>query len=270
MHTTPRATDLTHPVPPPQRIMRHGQRLLLTLLYLACGTAICNATATEKVLLLTYHTHPPFVTGVKQGLTYDLAAYLTERAGHRYRFEVREMSRPALDKSLPILQAVIVPWVNPIWFHDQAETTYLWSTTVLMHDGMSVISRQEKKVVYTGPASLANLTLGALKGHVHEEIDQYIHDSQALRRVDADQHLDNFHKLLNGRIDVTLTPESAALYLLKREHLLERLFLSPKPGRYARRLFVTQQRTDLRDYIDAAFSSAADQQSWDEILRRYR
>ena len=227
--------------------------------------------AAEKVMVLTYHTHPPFIVGARQGLTHDLAAYLNEHSGGRYEFEVRSMSRPALNKSIEMPLVCIVPWVNPVWFKDQAETKYLWSTQVLMRDGNAVVSRSDRRVVYEGPASLAGMTLGGLRGHLYEGIDAYIRDKKSLRRVDADRHLDNFQKLLKGRIDVTLTPESAALYLIKREGPGAKLFISPNPhSRYERRFFVTDQREDIRKYINEALSGAAAQEEWSAILERYR
>ena len=221
------------------------------------------AAAAEKVTVLTYHTHPPFIVGAKQGLTYDLAAYLNDHSGDRYEFEVRSMSRPALNKLIEMPLAGIVPWVNPVWFMDQAETKYLWSTLELMRDGNAVVSRSDRRVVYDGPESLAGMTLGGIRGHMYEGIDAYIRDKKSLRRVDADRHLDNFQKLLEGRIDVTLTPESAAIYLIKREGLGDKLFVSPNPhSRYERRIFVTDHRKDIRNYIDKVLSGAAAQEDF--------
>lgn len=232
--------------------------------------AALKATEVEKIAILTYHTHPPFITGARQGLTYDLAIYLSERSGGRYRFEIREMSRPAVDKALTLPRIALVPWVHPAWFHDVTESKYLWSTQGLMDDSTSFISRQAKKIIYEGPASLAHLTIGGLRGHVYDDIDTYVQHTHTIRRVDADQHLENFQKLINGRIDLALVPESAALYLLKREHLAETLFVSAKPERYVRRFLVTQQRHDIMTYIDATLADPAGRHAWDMILTRYR
>lgn len=227
--------------------------------------------AAEKITILTYHTHPPFVVGNKAGLSYDLAKYLTKRSAGRYIFAIRETSRPALNKTIDTSLAVVVPWVTPEWFADHAERKYLWSQQILMQEGNVLISRSDQPIVYSGPASLNNLIFGGLKGHVYEDIDHYIRDTQALRRVDANQHLENFHKLLQGRIDVITAPESAARYLIKREHLQEKLFLSPTLlSRYERRLFVTNRREDIRAFIDAAFSSGEAQQEWHTLLTYYQ
>jgi polar amino acid transport system substrate-binding protein len=222
-------------------------------------------------MVLTYHTHPPFVVGPQQGLTYDLAAYLTAHANGRYVFEVREMSRPALDKSLDMPLVSMVPWVHPVWFNDPHETRYLWSPYVFMQDATAVISRRDRPVVYQGPASLAGMIFGGLKGHVYAGIDAYIRETQALRRVDADNHLENFQKLLKRRIDVTLIPESAVLYLMKQEGLADQLFVSPHPhSQFTRRFFVTQQRADLCTYLNQTLSAAATQPAWQALLKQYR
>ena len=132
------------------------------------------------------------------------------------------------------------------------------------------MSRSDRAIVYEGPESLSGMTMGGLKGHRYVGIDDYIQETNAIRRVDADRHLDNFRKLLRDRVEVTLTPESTALYLIAREGLTADLFLSPNPhSRYDRRLFVTGGRQDILDDIEKAFSGAAAKEAWRAVLNRY-
>ncbi|MDX2315182.1 MAG: hypothetical protein QNL90_14035 [Gammaproteobacteria bacterium] len=52
--------------------------------------------------MYTYHAHPPFITGKNQGLTYDLADYLTGKSSERFVFVVMPMSRPHLNKAIEL------------------------------------------------------------------------------------------------------------------------------------------------------------------------
>lgn len=253
-----------------------GARSRATIVYtvlLACLLAFGATTsvAAETIGVLTYHTHPPFITGQKQGLTYDLADFLTRQSSGRFVFEVTPMSRPRLNKAIEQSEAAIVPWVNPAWFKDKAETRYLWSRRPLMEDANGIVSRQDARIDYDGPASLSGLTFGGIRGHVYTGIDPFIAQSNSTRRVDADNHLANFGKLKDGRIDVTLTPESAARYLIKEHGLEDILYISPKPhSSYQRRVMVPGGRTDLTAFVDELLSESSEDSEWHIIVERYR
>ena len=259
--------------------MRRALRVVLAqpgLLWLACllllGLALPQAArAVERVTIYTYHTHPPFITGAKRGLTYDLAAFLTKYGAGRYAFNVREASRPALDKLIATPVTGIVPWVSPDWFGDRGKRKYLWSTHVFMRDRMVIVSRADRRIEYDGVASLAGLTFGGIRGHRYVEIDDYIRDAKTLRRLDADRHLDNFRKLVKQHIDVTLLPESAARYFLQREHLSNLLYIASKPhSEFECSLFVINRRQDILAYIDQVFASAAARAEWEALFRNYQ
>lgn len=242
--------------------------VLLACLMIFSTTA---SSAEETVGIFTYHTHPPFITGQNQGLTYDLAEFLTSKSSGRFVFVVTPMSRPRLNKSIEQSQAAIVPWVNPAWFKDKAETRYLWSRHPLMEDANGVVSRQDTRIDYEGPASLSGLTFGGIRGHVYTGIDPYIEQSNTTRRVDSDNHLTNFGKLQDGRIDVTLIPESAALYLIKEHGLEDALYISSRPhSSYQRRVMVPGGRTDLMAFVDGVLSESSKDSEWLEIIERYR
>ena len=239
----------------------------------ACFLAFSATTsvAAETIGVLTYHTHPPFITGQKQGLTYDLADFLTSKSSGRFVFKVTPMSRPRLNKAIEQSEAAIVPWVNPAWFKDKAETRYLWSRYPLMEDANGIVSRQDARIDYEGPASLSGLKFGGIRGHVYTGIDPFIAQSNTTRRVDSDNHLANFGKLKDGRIDVTLTPESGARYLIKEHGLEDILYISPKPhSSYQRRVMVLGGRTDLIDFVDGLLAESSEDNEWHMIVERYR
>lgn len=229
-----------------------------------------SIAAPEIVIIYTYHTHPPFITGENEGLTFDLAQYFSDKSDQRFDFRVVSVSRPRLNKLIETSEAMIVPWVNPAWFKDNEETRYLWSKNSLMEDANGIISHMDRSLVYEEPSSIAGLVFGGIRGHRYTGIDDFISHSKTTRRVDTDNHLSNFLKLSKGRIDVTLTPESAARYLMKDSKIGDQLYLSPKPhSRYSRRVMVPNARIDILAFIDEVLDASQEDESWSQMFLRY-
>lgn len=229
------------------------------------------AAEPETVAIYTYHTHPPFLTGERQGLTYELADHLTKLAKGQYSFHVQPLSRPRLDQLIREPRTAIVPWVNPAWFGDREESKYLWSSGALMTDANSIISRADTRLVYDGPRVLEGLVFGGIRGHVYTGIDDFIRESKSTRRVDAANHFANFQKLLNQRIDATLTPKSAALFLIRKERLEDRLFISPTPhSTYERRILIVNRQEKIKAFIDRAVEWLRADRRWSALVEQYR
>lgn len=237
------------------------------VLILAAGAA----AAETSVGIFTYHTHPPFVTGKGQGLTYDLARYLSDKSDGRYAFKVSEMSRPRLNKSITKEQSAIVPWVSPVWFGDKEETKHTWTAGALMTDGNAVVTRSDTALDYNGPASIDGMVLGGLKGHRYSGLDDYIEQSASTRRVDADSHTANFRKLLNKQTDVMLIPKSGALFVIKQKQIEDQVYISPTPhSSYARRVMVLAGQGELKAYLDSILAGLDDDPAWKEIMSAYQ
>jgi len=248
-----------------------GAKLSLLAGLLMAGLAQAQA---QSVDVLTYHTHPPFMQQ-DQGLSYDLVDMLNEQAGGRYTFTLKAKSRPALNKdiakSLDSGAVLLIPWVNPNWFQDADKTKYLWLDQALMQDGNSVVSSATKPLFYTGPESLDGLVLGGLKGHSYKGIDERIKTHKLTRRVNANNHLDNFNKLIQGRIDATITPRSSALYLMVKEGLKEELFISPTSHtNYARMAFVTGGDVALQAFLNDLFAQPEINALWQSLGQKYQ
>ena len=225
----------------------------------------------QDIPVYTYHTHPPFIIETDRGLSYDLAAYLSGKSNGRFRFFVKPMSRPRVNKMIAESKKGIVPWVNPAWFKDKQEKKYMWSKGSLMEDGNALISHQKRKIVYHGPQSLDGLIFGGVRAHVYAGIDDYIKKTIRFRRVDAENHLDNFRKLIKRRIDATITPRSGAEYLIKKEGFQDQLFISPKPhSLYKRRVIIINRLAEMRTFVDAVLKEMATDPQWLEIIQRYQ
>ncbi|MEG3640279.1 substrate-binding periplasmic protein [Magnetococcus sp. PR-3] len=225
------------------------------------------------VPLLTYHTHPPFILNEDQGLSHDLARWLTQQSEGRYRFTVQSVSRPYLNRWLTTEQVALVPWVHPVWFKDKAQHRYHWSQIPLMKgDSNVLVARKDRLTSYSGPASLDGLVLGGVYGHHYKAIDPYIERSGALRRVNASNLQDNINKLLNGHVDVTLMPRSAARYFLAQLSSADSpLHVLPQQHQvYDRYLMVAGGNADLKHWVNQQLANKTYYARWQAYVARYQ
>lgn len=240
------------------------------LIYIALALFSLPLSAIEPVIIFTYHIHPPFIVSPGNGLTFDLADYLTEKSHGRYQFEVAPMSRPRLDTKLTQSIAGIVPWVDPSWFKDRDRTKFLWTEAHLMRDTTVIVSAKGKSVTYQGPESLEGLRFGGIRGHVYAGIDAAVGKRGPARRVDSDSHTESFQKLLNGLIDVTLLPGSSASYFIKRNDAAAQVFISPEPHSHTvRRVLVLNKRQDVLELVQSVLAQSQDDPAWAKIRDRY-
>lgn len=217
----------------------------------------------KEIPVYTYHTHPPFIINTGRGLSYDLAAYLSDNSRGRFQFIVKPMSRPRVNKMLAESNTGIIPWVNPSWFKDKQEKKYQWVKASLMEDGNSVISHQKNKVFYDGPSSLDGLTFGGVRGHVYAGIDDHSKTTNNIHRVNAGKHIHNFRKLIKRRIDVTITPKSGAEYLIQKEGFQDQLFISPKlHSQYTRRVMILNEQAEVLTYINTLLEQMVTDPQW--------
>lgn len=225
----------------------------------------------EEIPLYTYHTHPPFILQEDKGLSFDLAAYFTQKSAGQFRFVVKSMSRPRVNKMIEEKKRGIVPWVNPVWFKDKAETRLMWTRGALMEDGNAIISHQNLKLVYNGPNSLDGMTIGGLKGHLYQGIDDYIKNTGRLKRVDAENHMDNFRKLIKQHIHATLTPKSGAEYIIQKEGLQKELFISPKlHSTFKRRIININRNQEVQVFLEEVVKGMPSDPAWITIMDQYR
>lgn len=210
-----------------------------------------GAAGQEAYTILTYHSHPPFVIDKTSGLSFTLAQYLTQASKGKFLFNVKVASRPRVDVEIKKSQNAIIPWVNPAWFKDKEELKYQWSSSVLMTDSNSVVSRASDPIEFENVSVIEGRVFGGLKGHKYDLIDKYIASSKNARRVDADTHESNFKKLIKNRIDLMLIPESGARFYVKKLGLKNHVFISKKnQSSYQRRIMILSKDENLRNFLD--------------------
>ncbi len=254
----------------PRQFFRLSVMLVVTMGGFLAAVTSAKAEAPERIELLTYHTHEPFITGDHSGLTYDLADFLNAHGGEAYRFHVVPTSRPRIDRIVEQgKKRGVIPWVNPVWFKDPKRKIHLWSDVVLMWDGNAIISHQRRPVDYRGPEVLDGMVFGGIGGHVYAGIDDFIKDGGTLRRVNADNHAENIEKLRRGDIDAMLMPGSGARFTIRKAGLTEELYVSPSPhSTYDRRLLITQHDAALGRFLDDVLTRHGAE--WQAVVNAYQ
>ena len=235
------------------------------LLILLLGLAPA-AWSGERVNLYSYHNHPPFVTGTRIGLTYELADYLNEKAAGAYRFEVKILPRARLNALLAdwingqcgqkdCANNWMVAWVNPRWgFIKGEQDPYAWHK--LFDDSNSIISLAHKPIDYQGAQSLDGKTLLGMRGHRYVDIDARVAQGR-MTRVDGNSERGNLLTLLAGRGDAALLPTSTINYYLTRDAELSRerdaFHVSATAHQvYTRFMMLPEARSDLSDLLRSA------------------
>ncbi|MBF0144806.1 MAG: hypothetical protein HQL84_02280 [Magnetococcales bacterium] len=231
----------------------------------------------EIIRLLTYHNHPPFVTGHEQGVSYDLARMLTRFSAGRWNFQVRIVPRSRLDLELaPWIQGRCsgekrvddpachddwsLMWVNPSWgFGAGTGTTFRWVN--LFEDANAIISLKDTALDYQSPESLVGLRFGGMRGHHYLGLDPLIAAGR-IQRIDGDHERENLVKLLMKRLDAVLLPESTTRYFLTRDDLLsksaDRFFIAPvRHQRFWRQLMIPPTRDDLETLFQRWLATGA-------------
>ncbi len=237
---------------------------IVTILGALLLTSWAAAVPAEKINIYTYHNHPPFITGDRAGMTYDLAHKLNQAGAGRYRFEVVVLPRGRLNAYIQdwikgrcpdesCSNGWLVPWVNPKWgFIKGQQDPYLWSK--LFTDINVVITRSADNFTYRRAASLDGRLFGGMRGHRYVDIDTRV-DAGLIRRIDGNHERDNLIKLLKGRIDATLLPESAIRYLIGQDPQLrgkaDAFRTAPvEQGPYERFLMFPGDRRDLKQLVE--------------------
>ncbi len=222
-----------------------------------------------QIPLITYHTHAPFIIGNGEGLTYDLAEYLNDSSNGLYQFEVLPMSRLRLNKWLEEKSPSIIPWVVPAWFNDIDEKKYIWADGILLKDGISYISNVNNIINKEDIERNGSLVFGGIRGHNYSFIDPLVQKGIILRQ-DSDNHIDNFRKLVSGRIDFSLTPMSSATFLVNDNNLERDLYIANDPNSYySRRVIINHQDLSLKLYLDELLTTMKNDPAWNIYLARY-
>lgn len=235
----------------------------------------------ERIRMLTYHNHPPFVVGPGQGLSFDLASLLTQYAKGQPLFQVQIVPRSRLNfvlkdwiqdrctsPEIPCPEDWIVPWVHPTWgFGERPDERFQWMP--ILEDSNAILSHARHPIAYHGPDSLMGLRFGGIRGHVYLGVDALVKDKKIMR-IDGHSERDNLLKLIKKRVDVLLLPTSTVHYFFSQDSELARFkkdvhMASTKHQIFLRHLMLPLKRSDLAHLLSPLGSDPA----WQDILKRY-
>jgi len=219
----------------------------------------------ESITLYTYHKTPPFITGANNGLTYDLAKYLTEKSGGAYQFDVEVMPRKRLDQ-LMVDTDMVIPWVTPAWFGPGAAEKYQWSKPIL-EDGSIYVWRPEANRTFSTPDELKGARLGGILGYRYINIDPLVASGE-VSRVDTQDESQLLEMLLLDRFDVGIAPLSASRYLMKSNQWTEKLSFSLHHG-FLRSFLLKTDDQQLNDFIQIHAQEMGSDSQWADILGNY-
>lgn len=243
-------------------IIRYVLTVLVSVLF------SITAMAAQTIEVWSTYSSPPFaISKDNSNLTSALFDELTKNSQGKWIFELKSVPRKRVNSKLARGEQGIVVWSNPLWFGDKEEKKYHWTNRVI--DGTNeIVSLKTNPVDYSGPESLFGKRFGGVLGHKYVGIDDYV-KSNDIKRADTSSFSQNLTKLLNGRLDVILIPRSELYYIINKQQVGDKLYISPEPHLvYSRKFLVTKDLVDVRDYINEQLAILQNEQV-DTFLTTY-
>jgi len=240
---------------------------------LALGKSLAEAGRPVPLKLLSYYDYPPFVTGPQQGLSFELATWLKQRAEDVLdTVELELLPRRRVDVQVRQPQwAGLVPWVSPAWFPSPEQAQALiWSAPV-MNDEDLVLSLKRKPFEYEGPGSLRGHKLGGIYGHVYTDADPLVGRGE-LQRLDSFTQEANLRMLMLGRVDLLFLSRSGLAWWRQRlPQFDEHIHVATQPRmRYQRHLMLSRDLQEpLRERLLLLAQTMGADSQWREVMRRY-
>lgn len=256
-------------LPPSQPLKTSSAFKMIATVIVVLGLLISNVSGAqaETVRVWVYHNFPPYIvdSAEKTGLSYDLAQELTKRSGGVYEFDVAVVPRARLNVQLEQGDAVVVFWVNPIWFGDTEETKYLWSSDVTSASSV-VISNADDPVVYDGPRTLLGMELIGIAGHRYSGIDELVNQN-LMTRKDLHAESSAVQFIAAGRGRIAIIERATAEYFVREMGLEQLVHFSAQPhATYTRHVLVQNNRPALHSFIDQALDDLRTSETWQEVL----
>nr|WP_189359123.1 transporter substrate-binding domain-containing protein [Undibacterium squillarum] len=234
--------------------------------------AVHVSASTQNFAILSHYQHPPYVTSTSDGLTFELANYLTRKSGGRYRFQSQILpKRRLLNLLRSNTEDALVPWVTPEWMPEAISFRPDWSDTIMESNDL-VISSQQKPLEWQGPVSASGLRFGGILGHVYTDLMTAFAQGTIIRD-DAPDDASNLMKLRKQRIDFLFLQDHAVQYYLHRHPaLMADLYISKskrnsKPHQLKIMLRVRNEAD--KSAILLIINRMPQDAEWQSILKRY-
>lgn len=238
----------------------------------ACAIVLGNAAAQTGhapvvVHLMSQYDYPPFQTGPQEGLTFQLANYLTQQSKGAFAFQAEVLPRKRLDIYMNDAAILwVIPWAVPRFFGPDARAKFAWTKPV-MQDGNHLLTQRGSPIQYHGPDSLAGLHLGGTAGHRYALLDPLLNDGR-MTREDCSNLVCNVEKLKRKRVDVVWMPSAALAYFRQViPDFDETIQVSPHAVETFERSFMLPKgQAALLRYMDTIAKKLPDDPAWTQVL----
>ncbi len=224
------------------------------------------ASATETISFVVYNSYVPIIldTQPASGFAYAVADLLTKRSQGRFHFVVQVVPRKRLDHMLESGDPLVVPFVAPSFFADEAMTRYFW-TSPLFVDRQLIVYNPAHPIDYKLPDSLRGKILGGIIGFHYAPLEAMIAKGE-ITREDAVKDEQNLAKLAAARIDAVTISSLSYNYLRTVDLRFGELETCPTPLYPIERRFFVQGRADIRDFIESALADVATSPEWHNVF----
>ncbi|MDN3922953.1 substrate-binding periplasmic protein [Roseateles violae] len=250
---------------------RRAVLCLLPALGLAAPARARVAPADSRELpLYNYQTEAAYAAWTPGGLTPQLAHWLTELSGGRYRFVPTQLPRPRLDRLLAgEAWTGVLAWSNPRWIGDPQRQRFRWSG-LLLRDLKLLVSHRERPVDYRGPDSLAGQRLGTVRSHRYGPLAEAMAAGRIQYEAVSDEE-SNLAKLQRRRIDATFISAVALLRLRRLDpDGAPWLYVSRPPLANDRYLCCQRDDPALAALLDRATAAFAQAPQWQTLHAELR
>ena len=260
-------------------------RLLFVGAFLGAVLCIEAAIAEERqqLLVYTYHNKPPYYTqmaneeapdesrtGESPEFFYPYIVNFLNSSQTKWQLTLVHNPRKRLDKILldQQLKAAVIG-VNPKWFADPTEETFLWTGPV-MSDRDMVVTRTEHDLSYSHPSDLMGTAMALQRGLFYWGVTPMARAGE-LDVVETSTDLQNIKLLCQRRVDATIVSEPTLDYFLR--HGLTDCSIKPLPiahDEYSRHMLFTLNAKSAYEDLLPHIATMVDSEDWRRLLAGHR
>ena len=244
--------------------MQKIQKLIVSIALLVTSIA----THAKEITLWSYYSTPPFVYEGKRGLVADTVDFLNQELKGQFKFKLKLLPRPRIDRAIKKGKQGAVLFVNWIWMGKGAKDKYLWSKP-LINDQNVLISAKKNQFNYSDVKSLIGLKFGAVMGRKHP-IFEPLYKNDQLKRLNLNTEAEVLQVLLKGRVDITTQPLSQITALSHQLGINDKVHIADKPlYRYQRHILITSKLPRLQRALNKILKDISINLRWQSILSKH-
>ena len=181
-----------------------------TIAVLFTGLAVCAHTAMALDINVVHSGNwPPYADEElpEQGLAIDLVTTALKRAGYTPRVSTAPLKQILEGSKDGTYDVFATPWYTMDRGH------YLDFSQPYLESSIHFIKRKDAPFEYTGFDDLEGMTVGVIKDYAY---DEDFSESTAILKINAGSLAENLHKVIDGKVDLSLDDERVLRYTLNQ------------------------------------------------------